>query len=61
LDREGSLFQDSVRADGEAVAAAFAGSKLLDEIVQKLKTMDNNLDSESAEHFLYRLRKWISS
>ncbi|CRG91843.1 Thiamine repressible genes regulatory protein thi1 [Talaromyces islandicus] len=61
LDHEGSLFQDHVHADSEAVSVAFAGSKLLDEIVQKLKIMNNNLDSETAEHFLYRLRQWISS
>lgn len=61
LDREGSFLQDPTRVDGEAVSAAFAGSKLLDEIVQTLKIMDNNLDSETAENFLYRLRQWISS
>ncbi|EED22426.1 C6 transcription factor, putative [Talaromyces stipitatus ATCC 10500] len=42
-----------------AVSAAYNGSVLLEEIVQRLKKVNNSFDVPTAEGFLQRLRQWI--
>jgi hypothetical protein len=44
-----------------AISAAFDGSALLDEVVQRLKEMNNIIDIKTAETFLQRLRHWTQS
>ncbi|KAH8699264.1 hypothetical protein BGW36DRAFT_294939 [Talaromyces proteolyticus] len=62
LDYDELLLQNRIHTQSmTAVSAAFSGSAILEDIVQKLRATGNNFDSPTAEQFLHRLRQWTNS